>query len=98
MRVLIFDRSITNHYTVGLAIGLQRAGADVRVAGPANSSESFVVPVYPRAVVSGQKAAKTVEALRGAANWWSFVAGDPTFCTFNGVACPTTRWRAPRRG
>jgi glycosyltransferase involved in cell wall biosynthesis len=73
LRVLIFDRSLSNHYTVGLAIGLQRLGVDVLIAGPRSSTESFIVPVYPREGVSGQKPTKAVEALKGAAHWWHLV-------------------------
>ena len=72
-RVLIFDRSLSNHYSVGLAIGLRNLGADVRIAGPRSSTESFVVPVYPREGISGRKPAKAVESLNGAAHWWRLV-------------------------
>ena len=73
MRVLIFDRGTATHYTVGLAMGLRRAGAEVLIAGPPNSSEPYVVPVYPRAMVAGHSTAKAVEALKGAVNWWRLV-------------------------
>jgi glycosyltransferase involved in cell wall biosynthesis len=73
LRVLIFDRSLSNHYTVGLAIGLQRLGADVVIAGPRSSTESFVVPIYPREGITGQKTAKLVETLKGGVHWWRLV-------------------------
>jgi glycosyltransferase involved in cell wall biosynthesis len=73
LRILIFDPSLSNHYTVGLAIGLQSLGTDVLIAGPASSTESFVIPVYPREGISGQKPAKAVDALKGATHWWHLV-------------------------
>jgi glycosyltransferase involved in cell wall biosynthesis len=75
LRVVIFDRALTNDYSTGLAAGLERLGTRPILAGPARDPHPGVVAVYPRSGIRGAKAVKLADSVAAVFHLARLVAG-----------------------